>query len=145
MIRMFCLNLFFWFVWFFFEGGHPNWDFFPPAITGEGLQNAIYSRLLWPMSIEGSLACHAIFDTGHPFIIDISSLGTCDTCSRVWQWKCHYICFCDRESNTDLSHPRQTLYLSYCCLGRVFMWYGLVILWKCIWFLDYINVLSTLV
>ena len=56
--------------------------FFPPAITGEGLQNAIYSRLLWPMSIEGSLACHAIFDTGHPFIIDISSLGTCDTCSE---------------------------------------------------------------
>ena len=42
------------------------------AITGEGLQILTnYARHLWPLSSEGSLACHIYCDTGHPFIMVI--------------------------------------------------------------------------
>ena len=33
------------------------------TITDEGLQILTYTRYSWPMSIEGSLACHNYFDT----------------------------------------------------------------------------------
>ena len=39
------------------------------TITGEGLQILINDRHLWPLSSEGSLACHTYCDTGHPFIM----------------------------------------------------------------------------
>ena len=35
------------------------------------LQNLTFARHLWPLSSEGSLACHTYFDTGHPFIMVI--------------------------------------------------------------------------
>ena len=40
------------------------------TITGEGLQMT-YARHLWPLSSEGSLACHTYCDTS-PFIVFIS-------------------------------------------------------------------------
>ena len=40
--------------------------------TGEGLQIFTYTRHLWPLSKEGSLAFHTYCDTGHPFIMVIS-------------------------------------------------------------------------
>ena len=42
------------------------------TITGKGLQILTYARHLWPLSSEGSLACHIYCDTGHPFIMVIS-------------------------------------------------------------------------
>ena len=38
------------------------------AITGEGLEILNYTRHLWLLGSEGSLACHTYCDTGHPFI-----------------------------------------------------------------------------
>ena len=34
---------------------------------GEGLGILTYARHSWPLSSEGSLACHTYCDTGHPF------------------------------------------------------------------------------
>ena len=42
------------------------------TITGEGLQILTYARHSWPLSSEGSLACHIYCDMGHPFIMVIS-------------------------------------------------------------------------
>ena len=41
------------------------------TITDEGLQILTYARHLWPLSSEGSLACHTYCETGHPFIMVI--------------------------------------------------------------------------
>ena len=38
------------------------------TISGEGLQILTYTRFLWPLSSEGSLACLSYCDTGLPFI-----------------------------------------------------------------------------
>ena len=43
------------------------------TITGEGLQILNNARHSWPLSSEGSLACHTYCDTGHPFIMVISA------------------------------------------------------------------------
>ena len=50
------------------------------TITFEGLQilSWNFARHSWLLSIEGSLACQTYSDTGHPFIMVISS-RTCDT------------------------------------------------------------------
>ena len=42
------------------------------TITDEGLQILTYARHSWPLSSEGSLACHTYCDTGHPFKMVIS-------------------------------------------------------------------------
>ena len=42
------------------------------TITGEGLQILTYARHLWPLSSEGSLACHTYCDTGHPCLMAFS-------------------------------------------------------------------------
>ena len=39
------------------------------TITGEGLQILTYAQHPWPLSSEGSLACHTYCDKGHPFIM----------------------------------------------------------------------------
>ena len=36
--------------------------------TGWGVQSLTYSWHSWPLSTEGSLACHTYWDTGHPII-----------------------------------------------------------------------------
>ena len=38
----------------------------------KGLQILTYAWHSWPLSSEGSLACHTFYDTGHPFIMAIS-------------------------------------------------------------------------
>ena len=42
------------------------------TVAGEGQQILTYARHSWPLSSEGSLACHTYCDTGHPFIMVIS-------------------------------------------------------------------------
>ena len=42
------------------------------TINGEGLQILTFARHSWPLSSEGSLACHTSWDTGHAFIMVIS-------------------------------------------------------------------------
>ena len=43
------------------------WDV---TITGEGLQILTYAHTYsWPVSSEGSLACHTYCDTVHPFVM----------------------------------------------------------------------------
>ena len=39
--------------------------------TGEGLQIMTYTRHSWPLSSEGSLACHTYWDREHPCIMVI--------------------------------------------------------------------------
>ena len=56
----------------------------------------------WPISSEGSLACHTYKNTGHPFIMVISG----DTwhshlLPSVWQWSCPW-CFYDYGLNLYL-------------------------------------------
>ena len=46
------------------------------TITDEGLQILTYARYSWPLSNEGSLACHTYCDTRHPFIMVISETVT---------------------------------------------------------------------
>ena len=48
---------------------HSYWDV---TIAGEGLQILTHARHSWPLSNEGSLACHIYCDTGQPFIMVIS-------------------------------------------------------------------------
>ena len=48
------------------------WRFGDITTAVEGLQILTYARHLWPLSSEGSLACHTYCDTGHPFIKVIS-------------------------------------------------------------------------
>ena len=42
------------------------------TIAGEGLQILTGAKHSWPLSSEGSLACHTYCDTGRPFIMVIS-------------------------------------------------------------------------
>ena len=39
------------------------------TIAGEGLQVLTYARHSWPLSIEGSFACHTYCHMRHPFIM----------------------------------------------------------------------------
>ena len=60
------------FVWAFSSYSrifHSYRDF---TITSDGLQILTCARHSWPLSSEGSLACHAYCDTGHPFLMVIS-------------------------------------------------------------------------
>ena len=97
---------------------HPPENFNSYVILlGEGLQILTYARHSWPLSSEGSLACHTYCGTGHPFITLISKdPWNSYLLPSVWQWSCSYpflrlrFCF-DRGSNLDLPHTRRTLYL----------------------------------
>ena len=42
------------------------------TIAVEGLQNFTYAPHSWPLSSEGSLACHTFCDTRHPLMMVIS-------------------------------------------------------------------------
>ena len=39
------------------------------TISGEGLQILTYARHLWPLSSEGSLACHTYCDSCYPYLL----------------------------------------------------------------------------
>ena len=56
---------------------HSFWNvtIFPhkdSTITGEGLQILTFARQSWPLSSEGSLACHTECDTGIRLLPSIS-------------------------------------------------------------------------
>ena len=56
---------------FFFGVYRPTREFFTHMETSP-LQILTYARHSWPLSSEGSSACHTDWDTGHPFIMVIS-------------------------------------------------------------------------
>ena len=62
----------FLFVWGFTSHSRIFHSYGHVTINGKGLQIQTYARHLWPLSSEGSLACHTNCDTRHPFIIVIS-------------------------------------------------------------------------
>ena len=78
------------FVYIFSSNSRNFHSFGDVTINGEELQILAYSRHLWPLSSEGSLACHTYYDTGHPFIM-ISSEDSLHSHLKpsVWQWNCH--------------------------------------------------------
>ena len=60
------------FVWVFSSHSRIFHSYGDGISTGEGLQILTFARHSWPLSSEGSLACHIYCDTGYPFIIVIS-------------------------------------------------------------------------
>ena len=76
------------------------------TVTSEGLQTLIYARHSWPLTSEGSLACHTFCDTAHPFIMVISE----DTDNHTYCWAfgsgAVTTCFCDLGlSRLGFEHP----------------------------------------
>ena len=62
------------------------------TITGEGVQILSYAQHSWPLSSEGSLACHTYYDTGQPFMMVISEdPWHSHLLPSFWQWSCHYL------------------------------------------------------
>ena len=66
-VRFFCL-----FFWSFSSHSRIFHSFRDVTIAIEELQILTYARQLWPLSSEGSLACHTYCDTGNLFIMVIS-------------------------------------------------------------------------
>ena len=56
---------------------HSNGDV---AIAGKRLQILTYVRQSWPLSSEGSLACHTYCDMGHPFMMSSPRIRDSHTC-----------------------------------------------------------------
>ena len=86
-IQIPCYRIIFWATWWyivlwkafyilFVLFDRPTRKFFihigDVTITGERLQILIYARHSWPLSNDGSLACHTYCDNGHPFIMVMS-------------------------------------------------------------------------
>ena len=54
--------------------------------------NLTYARHFWPLSSEGSSACHTYCDKGHPFIMVISEYPwQSHLLPSLWQCSCHYL------------------------------------------------------
>ena len=80
------------FVWSFSSHSRIFHSFGDVIFAGEGLQNLTYARNSWPLSSEGSLACHTYCDRGHPFIMVFSEDPWHSRLMRsTWQWICHYL------------------------------------------------------
>ena len=72
--------------------------------------NFDYARNLWPLSSEGSLACHNHCDTGHPFIMVFSmDPWHSNLLSNVWQWSCHYLILQLRSVAAGIRTPNLSL------------------------------------
>ena len=64
----------------------------------------------WPLSSEGSLACHTYCDTGHPFIMVISEdPWYSHLLLSVWQWSCHYLFLLLRSVAAGMRTPNLPL------------------------------------
>ena len=76
-------------LWFFV----PLENFFTHIKTSPlQVKGCKFPRHLWPLSSEGSLACHIYCDTGHPFIMVISEeLWHWQLLPSAWRWSCHYM------------------------------------------------------
>ena len=78
--------------------------------TGWGVQSLTYARHSWPLSTEGSLACHTYWDTGHPFIMAISEdPWNSHLLPSVWQWSCHYLFIRLRNVGARIRTPNRAL------------------------------------
>ena len=76
------------------------------TITGEGLQIFTYARHLWPLSREGSLACHTYCDKSHLFLMVISEdPWHSHLLNSVWQKSCHYLILDLCLSRMGFEHP----------------------------------------
>ena len=106
------------------------------TIAGEGLKIMIYTRHLWPLSSEGSLACHTHCYTGHPFIMVIlEDAWHSHLLPSVWQGAVN-TCFND----LSLSRLGQFNYVfcntCYCqCLNQLYLFLLDVKKWNYWWFL----------
>ena len=84
------------FVWLFFFLSHSRifYSYGDLTITGKGLQILTNARNSWPLSSEGSLACHTYCDTGYPCIMVISEdpwHSHIHLLLSIWQWSSHYL------------------------------------------------------
>ena len=88
------LYLVHWYVMFvclflcLFGGFRPIREFFTHGdanMTGEGLQilTNVYARDSWPLSSDGSLACHTYCDTGHSTIAESLAVELSFVLSRL--------------------------------------------------------------
>ena len=78
--------------------------------TGWGVQSLTYARHSWPLSTEGSLACHTYWDTGHPFIMAFSEdPWNSHPLPSVWQWSCHYLFIRLRNVGARIRTPNRAL------------------------------------
>ena len=89
-VFVFCL-----FVWGFSSHSRIFHSYGDVTIAGEGL-NMTYARHSWPLSSEGSLACHTYWNTEHPFTMVIAEdpwpwRWHSHLLPSVWQWSCHYL------------------------------------------------------
>ena len=71
------------------------------TITDTGLHILTDASHLWPLSSEGSLACHTYWNTGHPSIMVISD----NPFPSVWQWSGHYLFNDLGMSQLGFEHP----------------------------------------
>ena len=85
------------FVWSFSSHSRIFHSFGDSTIAVEGLQIFTYAQHWWPLSSEGSLACHTYCDTGQPFIMVISE-DHLYLWPSIWHWSCHCLFL-------DLSRP----------------------------------------
>ena len=65
------------------------------TITGGGLKILTYAWHSWPLSSEGSLACHTYCDTGHPFIRSSPKARDTHTFCRAFSSGVVTTCFYD--------------------------------------------------
>ena len=76
------------------------------TFIGEGLQICTYARHLWPLSIEGYLACNTCCDTGHSCIMVISEDNWLSHLSTsVKQGSCHYLFLRDMSVTAGIRTP----------------------------------------
>ena len=78
------------FVWVFSSHSRVFYSFGDVTIACEGLQVLTFARLSWPLSSEGSLACHTYCDRGHRFRASVRTRDT-HLLPSVRQWSCHYL------------------------------------------------------
>ena len=83
------------------------------TINGEELQLLTYACHSWPLSSEGSLACHTCCATGLSLIMVISEdPWHSHLLPSVQQWSCHYLFYDIGLSRLGFEHPTsQTLRL----------------------------------
>ena len=76
----------FWFLWVFPSHSRMFHSYGDVTITGKGLQILTFARHSWPLILEGTLACHTDYDTGHLWgPVTLKPIVEC------WQWSCHYL------------------------------------------------------
>ena len=71
------------------------------TMTFEGLQIFTYTRHLWPLGSDGSLACHIYCDTGHPFKMVISEDSYCRAFGSGAVISCFTTQVCGWDSKTQ--------------------------------------------